>query len=169
MYEVQYKNITAKTVRILRILLFLSGHEVKRACSHTHTYTELHASSRYTPSLWQLFDYTLGHHRSERQSEHERERERVEEKHETNLNLTAREQKMERLGVRGGKAEIKNRSDDSVWINNVLSYSFGLYCGPRSKHTRSVKQSLFLCFCPSMLLSSYLHLILSLSVSHLSR
>lgn len=57
-----------------------------------------------------------------------REKEREEEKHEMNLNLTAREHKMERLGAGGRRAEIKNRSD-SVWINSVLRYSFGLCWG----------------------------------------
>lgn len=51
---------------------------------------------------------------------------------------------MERLGAGGGRAVIKNRSDN-VWINSVLRYSFGLCWGSQRKHT--------LCFSPSAPLS----------------
>lgn len=53
------------------------------------------------------------------------------------------EQKMERLGVGGGRAEIKN-SSDSAWINTVLRYSFGLCWGSQSKHTLCSSLSVFL-------------------------
>lgn len=54
--------------------IFYFGEHIRYKNMITHTYTELHASSWYTPSLWQLFDYTLGHHMSERQSEQEKGR-----------------------------------------------------------------------------------------------
>jgi len=81
--------------------------------------------------------------------ERQSERERGKVKKKIDLNLPAREQKMERLGVRGRRAEVKN-SSDIVLINSV-------FCGISKLSTHFVSLHLSF-FKPLFLILSFFFL-----------
>lgn len=123
LYQVQYilfkvKTQAATVTNPSWVFVFLWEHLPKKS---THT---LRSRVWSTPSLWQLFDYTLGHHRSWRQSQP------VEGRYEGGLNLAAMEHKMERVVGERIRAGIE-------WINRALGF-FRLCWGSQRKHTTCV-------------------------------